>query len=216
MTTLTSDKTSDWCKQRLERLSDQNRELKRKIRDIEKRLSAYKTKESEMSHDLKTLKSRAESRNEEEQSAGLFKFNRATDFKQSGRAGFLGIGHHVDAARPVPSKRSNHQRIPTKILRQIETEENNIRDLSLQLKDKNNVLRRKELDCQTVELECRDEMEKIAEMVGKKVLHSILLHSPSSSSLNEGTTQSGTTSPSFLPADPVDPSLRLVKRGNWR
>ena len=39
MTTLTSDKTSAWCEQRLERLNVQNRDLKRKIREIEKRLN---------------------------------------------------------------------------------------------------------------------------------------------------------------------------------
>ena len=108
MTTLTSDKTSAWCEQRLQRLNVQNRDLKRKIREIEKRLNAYKTKESELSHDLKTLKSRAEDK--EKQSAALFKLNSAL-ISNSGRAAFLGIGH-VDAVRPPPSKRSHHQRIP--------------------------------------------------------------------------------------------------------
>ena len=92
-------------------------------------------------------------------------------------------------------------------MRQIEKEEEGICDLSLKLKNKNQLLRKRELDCQTVELECRDEMEKIADMVGKKVLESILLNRPSSvedeMKLN-------------VPMDPVDPSIRLVKRGNWR
>ena len=209
MTTLASDKTSAWCEQRLQRLNVQNHDLKRKIREIEKRLNAYKTKESELSHDLKTLKSRAEDK--EKQSAALFKLNSASDFKNSGRAAFLGIGHHVDAVRPPPSKRLHHQRIPKKILRQIEKEEDGIRDLSLKLKDRNQLLRKRELDCQTVELECRDEMEKIADMVGKKVLESILLHRPSSV---DEMKQGGTVLSS--PMDPIDPSIRLVKRGNWR
>ena len=73
------------------------------------------------------------------------------------------------------------------------------------------MLRKRELDCQTVELECRDEMEKIADMVGKKVLESILLNRPSA--LDE--MKQGGPLPSS-PMDPVDPSIRLVKRGNWR
>jgi len=200
MTSVTKDKTESWCKQRLGRLNGQNKDLRRKLRDIEKRVQAYKTKERDLASDLDALKGKSTIKT----TSLLMK--RPTDFKIGGRAAFLGIAHHVDAVRPVPSERSQHKTIPRKILRQIEKEDKLILKLSSLLKERNRVLRKTEMECQKVELECRDEMEKIADIVGKQVLHSILLDSPSQDMIQGGAAA----------RSPIDPSLRLVNRGEWK